>query len=119
MNNVIDTPFNSSITNSAEDMTKTYEVKLNLTAEQISEILDYRLGQKIEYEKGDLEELLNTAECIKSDKLSDEFCRYFTTELSPLVGQLISTGSDSYEVTNFQHRMLRKFADCAASKRTA
>lgn len=100
-------------------MTKTYEVKLNLTAEQISEILDYRLGQKIELENGDIEELLNTAECIKSDKLSDEFCRYFTAELSPLVGQLISTGSDSYEVTNFQHRMLRTFADCATAKKTA
>lgn len=119
MNNVINTPFNSSKTDSAEAMTKTYEVKLNLTAEQISEILDYRLGQKIEHENGDFEELLNTAECIKPDNLNEEFCRFFTAELTPLVYQLISTGSDSYEVTNFQHRMLRKFSDCAATKRTA
>lgn len=119
MNNVINTPFNSSKTDSVENMTKTYEVKLNLTAEQISEILDYRLGQKIEHENEDIEELLNTAECIKSDKLSDEFCRFFASELTPVVDELISTGSDSYEVTNFQHRMLRKFSDCAATKRIA
>jgi hypothetical protein len=115
-NNVITSQFNSPI----KDMTKTYEIKLNLTTEQISEILDSRLGQKIEFENDNIEELLNTAECIKSDKLSDQFCRYFTSELTPLLSKLVASDTDSYEITNFQHRMLRKFADCATkTKKTA
>lgn len=113
--NVITKPFE----NTTKNMTKTYEVKLDLTAKQISDILDYRLGQKIEHENGDIEELLNTAENIKHDKLSDNFCRYFAAELSPLIDQLISSASDSYEITNFQHRMLRKFSNHATSKKTA
>lgn len=113
--NVISNPFNKS-----EDiMNKTYDIKLSLTRQQISDILDYRLGQKIEHENGDMETLLNTAECIKSSKLSDEFCRFFATELTPLLSDLMSSSSDSYEIANFQHRMLRKFADCANSKKTA
>ena len=121
--NVINTPFkklDNKHNNKPEDnMTKTYEIKLSLTPAQISEILDYRLGQKIEHDHGNIESLLNTAECIKSSKLSDEFCRFFASELTPLVNNLISNESDSYEITNFQHRMLRKFANCAASKKTA
>ena len=99
-----------------EKMSETYEIKLNLTQEQISDILDYRLGQQIEHSSGDIEKYLTIAECIKSSNLSDEFCRYFTNELTPLIQQLVSNESDSYEIANFQHRMLRKFANCTLTK---
>ena len=114
---------NASISNfirpdlqTADDMSKTYEVKLNLTRQQISDILDYRLGQKIEHSNGDIEKYLPIAECIKSSNLSDEFCRYFANELAPLIQHLVSNDSDSYEITNFQHRMLRKITNCVPTK---
>lgn len=114
--NIITTPFNQPV----DDSTKTYDITLRLTAEQISQILDYRLGQKIELDNDNIEELLNTAECIKSNKLSDKFCRFFTSELTPLLREVMGSGSDSYEITNFQHRMLRKFANCTSkAKKTA
>jgi len=108
-----------SFTTGSNKMNKTYDIKLSLTVEQISQILDDRLGQKIEHSSENIETLLNTAECIKSNVLSDEFCQFFTTELTPLLNELIGSDSDSYEVTNFQHRMLRKFAACAESKKSA
>jgi len=99
-----------------EKMSKTYEIKLNLTREEISNILDYRLGQQIEHSSGDIEKYLTVAECIKSSNLSDEFCNYFASELTPLIQHLVSNDSDSYEITNFHHRMLRKFANCVPTK---
>lgn len=113
--NVINPSFNTT----SDDFTKSYEINLQLTAEQISEILDYRLGEKIEHKGNDLRGLLNTAECIKPANLSDEFCRHFISELQPLLSQVISHNSDSYEMTNFQHNMLRKFADCTKPKQSA
>lgn len=100
-------------------MKKTYEIKLNLSAEEISAILDFSLGQKIEHSSDDIEHYLTIAENIKSDKLSDEFCRYFASELTPLVKELISDKSDSYQIANFQHRMLRKFSNIPAAKKIA
>jgi len=100
----------------SDDISKTYEIKLKLTREQISDILDYRLGQKIEHSNGDIEKYLPIAECIKSSNLSDEFCRFFANELTPLIQHLVSNDSDSYEITNFQHRMLRKITNCAPTK---
>lgn len=100
----------------ADDMSHTYEIKLKLTREEISNILDYRLGQKIEHSTKDIEKYLSIAECIKSSNLTDEFCRYFASELTPLIQQLVSNDSDSYEITNFQHRMLRKFSNCVPTK---
>jgi len=100
----------------ADDMSQTYEIKLNLTREEISDILDFRLGQKIEHSNENIEQYLNLAESIRSSNLSDEFCRYFASELTPLIRQLIGNDSDSYEITNFQHRMLRKFSNRAPAK---
>jgi len=114
-NNVITKSFTTGNTK----MNKTYDIKLSLTVEQISQILDDRLGQKIEHGSDNIETLLNTAECIKSTALSDEFCQFFASELTPVVMELISSDSDSYDMANFQHRMLRKFAACAKSKKSA
>ena len=100
-------------------MKENYEIKLSLSKEQISQILDYRLGQQIEHNSEDIQQLLNVAECIKTSELSDNFCKYFAAELKPLLKELISKHSDSYEITNFQHRMLRKFSDCGQARKIA
>lgn len=96
---------------SKNGMNKTYDVKLKLTADEISQILDYCLVQKIERAGDDIAEYLSIAENIRSEKLSEEFCQYFAQELTPLLKDLISDKSDSYQMSNFQHRMLRKFSD--------
>ncbi|MDH5425643.1 MAG: hypothetical protein OEY29_11670 [Gammaproteobacteria bacterium] len=98
---------------------RSYEIKLDLTAQQISEILDDRLGQIIERESDDFDNLLNLAEQVKPSNLSDAFCQLFATELSSLLTTLMSAESDSYEVINFQHRMLRAVAEAVSSTKTA
>ena len=100
----------------ADDVSETYEVKINLTREQISDILDHRLGQKIEHSNGNIEKYLPIAESIKSSNLSDEFCCHFVNELTPLIQHLVSNDSDSYEITNFHHRMLRKISNYVPTK---
>jgi len=104
---------------SSHSMRKTYEIKLNLTADEISSILDFCLAQKIEHSSDDIEQYMNIAENIRSDKLSDEFCRYFANELTPVVKELVGNKSDSYLMSNFQHRMLRKFSHIKAVKKIA
>lgn len=101
------------------NMNQSYEIKLTLSRDEISSILDSCLGQKIEHAGDDIEKYLDLAECIKSSNLSEEFCRYFSSELSQLLVQLVGHESDSYEVTNFQHRMLRKFEHCKPAKNIA
>lgn len=109
----------SNLFTQAEDKaTKTYEIKLDLTAQQISEILDDRLGQIIERERDDFDNLLSIAENVKPSNLSNDFCQLFTAELSSLISTLISTDSDSYEIINFQHRMLREIANSASAMKT-
>jgi len=100
-------------------MQKTYELKLELTKNQISDILDSCLGEKIQNNGDDIEQFLHIAECIKSSNLSDEFCKFFTSELNTIVKDLVSSKSDSYEISNFQHRMLRKFSNCAPKENIA
>jgi len=90
---------------------KRYEITLKLSQEQISQILNYRLIQKMEQNNDCFDEYLLIAERIKSSQLSDKFCRFFSAELAPLVDNLIQENTDSYAITNFQHRMLRKFTD--------
>ena len=102
-----------------DKMQKTYEIKLELTKNQISDILDACLGEKIENNNDDIEKYLHVAECIKSSNLSDEFCNYFATELNSVVKELIGSNSDSYEISNFHHRMLRKFSNCIPKKNIA
>jgi hypothetical protein len=100
-------------------MNKTYELKLQLTTEQISEILDCRLGQKLEHAEDNIENLLKFAECIKPSNLNDQFCQHFIAELAPVVNKLIGCETDSYDMTNFHHSMLREFSNCADKKNTA
>ena len=88
---------------------KVYEITISLTQEQISNILDYRLIQKMEQNNESFDEYLAVAERIKSPHLSDQFCRFFSAELQPLLHEVIHENTDSYAITNFQYRMLRKF----------
>lgn len=88
---------------------KEYEITISLTQEQISNILDFRLIQKMEQNNESFDEYLAVAERIKSPHLSDQFCRFFSTELTPLLHEVIHENTDSYAITNFQYRMLRKF----------
>ncbi|MDH5393235.1 MAG: hypothetical protein OEY11_08630 [Gammaproteobacteria bacterium] len=102
-----------------ESQAKNYDIKLTLTREQISNILDYHLLQKIEQHNGATEDCLTIAESIKASQLSEQFCRFFTAELSPLLNQLMQQDTDSYAITNFHHRMLRKIANNGFSKKSA
>lgn len=101
------------------NLNETYDIKLSLSRDEISSILDSCLSRKIEHAGDDIEKYLDIAECIKSSNLSEEFCRYFSSELSQLLVQLVGHESDSYEVTNFQHRMLRKFEHYKPAKNIA
>lgn len=98
---------------------KQYNITLSLSTNDISNILDFRLGEKMDQGEEDIDTYLNIAECIKSSELSDAFCKYFTNELRLSLKQLISYDTDSYEISNFQHRMLRKFANCRSTKKQA
>ena len=90
---------------------QTYDVNLSLTRDQISDILNACLGKKIECNNDNIEQYFNIAEQIKSSNLNHKFCNYFAAELKPILQELVSKNSDSYEVSKFHHRMLRKFSN--------
>jgi hypothetical protein len=98
-----DTPDNSATS---------YDIKLTITREDIGDILDHCLEQKISRNLEQADSLLKIAECIRTSNLSETFCQQFAAELGSVLQAIIGSATDSYEVTNFQHRMLRKFASC-------
>lgn len=88
-----------------------YDIHLTITREDISKILKHCLEQKISHQTDNTENVLKIAECIKTSQLSDDFCDQFSKELGAVLQKIIGTACDSYEVANFQHRMLRTFAN--------